>query len=236
MILNRVDVILGAAMLASPPAFGDAWNKKTFLTFSQPVEVPGVILPAGNYVFKLADSPSNRHIVQIFNAEEDLVYATILAIPHHRMEPAEETVILFEERRADQPQAIHAWFYPGELIGQQFVYPKSRALELARVTHQPVPSGEVRPDEARAELESAPLVEVTPENEKVEPVEISEPTPVATPAPSTEPLTPAPRETPTAQPQPELPKTASPIPLIGLLGASGLGLAGLLKVFRMRTF
>jgi len=232
---NKLAVILSAAILMSFPLLGDEWNKKTTLTFSQPVEVPGAILPAGQYVFKLADSLSDRHIVQIFNAEEDQIYATILAIPHYRMEPADETVILFEERRADQPQAIHAWFYPGQVIGQEFVYPKSRALELARATHEPVLSGEVTPNETLAELEETPVVEVTPENKEVAVAEVFEPEPVPSPAPSTETLRTAPGEASTAKPAPELPQTASPLPLIGLLGTCAVGLAGVLRLVQRRT-
>ena len=58
------------ALAFLPSAKADEWNKKTVVTFNEPVEVPGVgaqILPAGTYVFKLLDSPSDRHIVQIFN-------------------------------------------------------------------------------------------------------------------------------------------------------------------------
>jgi len=233
MMSNKLAVILSTVILATIPVFGDEWNKKTTLTFSQPVEIPGMILPAGDYVFKLADSSSNRHIVQIFNTDEDQIFATILAIPHYRMEPADKTIVLFDERRADQPQAIHAWFYPGNVIGQEFVYPKGRALELARDTHQDVLSGEVRPTETPTELEKTPVVEVTPENKEVEVAEIFEPTPAPTPTPSAEPVTVAREEVPAAEP--ELPKTASPLPLIGMLGICALGLAGLLKVVRARA-
>src|SRR5690242_6885489 len=77
--------LLGAAVAA--PALADEWNRKTTVTFSAPVEIPGVhlkgwgVLPAGTYVFKIMDSLSDRHIVQIFNADETTLYATILAIP-----------------------------------------------------------------------------------------------------------------------------------------------------------
>src|SRR5215472_1335008 len=208
MISNKLAVLVGAAILTSFPVLGDEWNKKTILTLSQAGEVPGTVLPAGQYVFRLADSLSNRHIVQIFNAEEDQIFATILAIPHYRMESPKETIILFEERRADQPQAIHAWFYPGQTIGQEFVYPKNRALELARETHQPVLSGDVRPSETPAELEKTPVVEITPEEKEVEVAEVVEPKPVPTAPPVVEaPVTTAPGLTPVS----ELPKTASPL-------------------------
>ena len=234
-MLKRFTFILGAAILATAPALADQWNKKTILTFSQPVEIPGTVLPAGQYVFKLVDSNADRHIVQVFNAAEDKVYATILALPHYRMEPTDGTVILFEERRADQPQAIHAWFYPGETYGQEFVYPKDRALELARETHKPVLTGEVTPTETPAELEKTPVTEMTPENKEVEVPAITEPppAPAPAPAPAAEPL--APPAPVASVPEPELPRTASQIPLLALLGGFAFGLAGLLKLVEKRT-
>ena len=89
------------------PAMADAWNKKTDVRFSHPVELPGrVVLPSGEYVMKLLDSPSQRHIVQVFNKEQNHVYATIHAIPTERPEPAERTILTFYETPADQPMFI----------------------------------------------------------------------------------------------------------------------------------
>ncbi len=121
-------------------AHADEWDKKTIVTFNEPVEVPGVVLPAGSYVFKLADSESDRHIVQIFSKDQKHLYATILAISDERLEPAGKTVITFEERAKGAPEAVKAWFYPGDDIGVQFVYPKQRAMELARNTNKKVPA------------------------------------------------------------------------------------------------
>jgi hypothetical protein len=110
------------------------------VTFSAPVEIPGQVLMAGTYVFKLLDSPSNRTIVQIFNKDQTKLFATVLAIPDYRLKPTGKTVITFDERPAGSPEAIKAWFYPGDEYGQEFVYPKTRAMQLAKVVKQPVPS------------------------------------------------------------------------------------------------
>src|SRR5713226_6216734 len=70
------------------PAIADEWNKETKLEFSAPVEVPGKVLTAGKYVFKLADSESDRNIVQIFSEDasgEQKFVTTILAIPAYRV-------------------------------------------------------------------------------------------------------------------------------------------------------
>src|SRR5579863_6381687 len=122
-------------LLVVPTATADDWNRKTVITFSGPVEVPGVgqhNLPAGTYVFKILDSQSDRHIVQIFNNDETTVLATILAIPNYRLKATDKTVMTFRERPAGEPEALRAWFYPGRNWGEEFVYPKSKAIELAK--------------------------------------------------------------------------------------------------------
>lgn len=121
--------IFGFAL--GPSARADEWNKKTIVTFSGPVEIPGKVLTPGTYVFKLLNSASNRNIVQVFDEEEKNLQATILAIPDYRLKPSDKPVIRFEERPAGTPEAIKAWFYPGDVYGQQFVYPQTRAVELA---------------------------------------------------------------------------------------------------------
>jgi hypothetical protein len=133
--------LYGAAaltMLLAPGARADEWNKKTILTFSGPVQIPGATLPAGSYVFKLADIPSNRHVVQVFDKDEKKIYTTMLAIPNERLEPTDKPVILFGERAAGSPQAVKVWFYPGDRVGNEFVYPKSQAMRIAKETHQRV--------------------------------------------------------------------------------------------------
>jgi hypothetical protein len=128
-------------MMVSTTASAQSWNKRTSVTFSAPLEIPGVgaqVLPAGTYVFRLLDSQSDRHIVQIFNKDESHLYATILAIPNYRLQATDKTVMTFGERAAGEPQTIRAWFYPGDNSGQEFVYPKKRAVELAKITNQPV--------------------------------------------------------------------------------------------------
>ena len=125
-------------MALAPSAHADEWNKKTILTFSGPVQIPGVTLPAGSYVFKLADIPGNRHVVQVFDKDEKKIYTTMLAIPNERLEASDEPVVLFSERASGSPQAIKVWFYPGNRVGNEFVYPKSQAMRIAKETRQSV--------------------------------------------------------------------------------------------------
>src|SRR3954463_5427459 len=129
-----------AALTAAlaPAARADEWNKKTILTFSGPIQIPGATLPAGSYVFKLADIPGNRHVVQVFDKDEKKIYTTILAIPNDRLDPTDNPVVLFSERASGSAQAIKVWYYPGDRIGDEFVYPKSQAMRIAKETHQRV--------------------------------------------------------------------------------------------------
>jgi hypothetical protein len=113
-------IVFGATL--APDARADQWDKKTMVTFSDAVEVPGQILPPGTYVFKLANSISDRHIVQIWNGDENQLLATIMTIPNTRFQPPEETIFEFDERPSDSPMAVKVWFYPGNSTGEEFVY------------------------------------------------------------------------------------------------------------------
>jgi hypothetical protein len=226
-IIKTVLAVLTLTMVSAIFASGvhaDQWDKKTTLTFSQPVEIPGQILPAGTYMFKIADSPSDRHIVQIYNADGSQIIATVLAINDWRIKPTGDTVVKFAERSGDNPEAVKAWFYPGDNFGQEFVYPRARALELAAETKEPIPAMDV--DTMPADLTAAPIVAVTPEQKEVPVTEAiaetqpasQDPAPVA--AQDSAPLV--------AQ---TMPKTASMVPLIALLGLGSIGFALIIKRF-----
>ncbi len=215
-ILRRLTVLFGLALLLTayfPLAHADEWDKTTKITFSEPVQVPGMVLPAGTYVFKLLDSASNRHIVQIFNEDHTALITTVLAIPNQRLEPAGKTILKYDERPADQPMALAAWFYPGDNFGQEFVYPKAEAEQLSRLNKREVPSLESR-------------------EEKNETAEAAKPEPANPPAEAKQETPPAPSAVPTPEvtTRAELPHTASLLPLIGLIGVSLLGVAALLRL------
>jgi len=114
-------LILFGAMLA-PGARADLWDKKTIVTFGDDVQIPGQVLPAGTYVFKLADSIADRHIVQIWNADENQLFATVMTIPNTRFETPERSIFEFDERPSGSPPALKVWFYPGNSAGEEFVY------------------------------------------------------------------------------------------------------------------
>lgn len=220
--------VLGAAVL--PSAQADTWSKKTVVTFSQAVEVPGKILPAGTYTFQLLDSNSDRHIVQIFNADGSQIIATILAINDYRLQSTGQTVMKFSERPGDAPDALRAWFYPGDNFGQEFVYPKVRAIQLAQTTKFVVPAVAVDTLDENT-IKTAPIVAVTPDQKEVEVTTVIQTTPavavVETPAPVAA-ATPAPVAVKETE---ELPQTASSMPLLALLGGLSISLALGLKLY-----
>ena len=208
----------------------DTFDKKTMMTFSEPFEVPGVdaqILPAGTYVFKVFESFGDRNIVQIFNADETHLFTTILAINNFRLKPTEKTVVTFKERGEGQPEAIKAWFYPDNAFGQEFVYSKKRALELAKIVNEPVlampiETNTVPPAEV---LKTIKLEAIKPTGEEAPVTEVVEAPPQrAAAAP-----VPAPAEkTEIAQ---VLPHTASSLPLAGLIGLLSLCTGFALLIF-----
>jgi hypothetical protein len=230
--------LMGAVF--SPSVKADDWNRKTEISFSGPVEIPGVhlkgwgVLPAGTYVFKIMNSLSDRHIVQIFNKDETQVYATILAIPNYRLKATDKTVITFRERPAGQPEALRAWFYPGRQWGEEFVYPKAKAIELAKVTNTPVlyttadlpleveyPMMVAEP--VVAQLRETPIRAIQPSGEEVEIAAVVTTPPAAELRPDTEQVAVL-----------RLPETASALPVIALFGLLALGGAFGLRLLQKR--
>jgi len=218
-MLGIASFIAVICVMFSSTASAQPSNRKTTVTFNQPVEIPGVdaqVLPAGTYVFKLLDSQTDRHIVQIFNKDETHIYSTILAIPNYRLKATDKTVMTFRERAVGDPEAIRAWFYPGDNSGQEFVYPKKRAIVLAKAANVPVLyiPDEIAPnyvapiqtpaDPPAVALKTAPIKAIRPSGETVELAEVILPPPVQTAG---------------------LPKTASDLPLLAMIGFLMVGLS-----------
>jgi hypothetical protein len=221
--------MLGAAL--APSVRADEWNKRTVLTVNEPIQVPGQTLQPGKYVMRLMDSPSNRHIVQIYNDTEQHLITTILAIPNYRLALTGKTQFTFWETPPGQPKALRAWFYPGDNYGQEFAYPKSEAVSIAANAHTSVPTtyaeNESQLTTARVGTvnergQEQPLPEQT--QQMPQRTQLAQNTPP--PPPQT---TPAPAEQATPQ---ALPHTASPLPLIGLAGLLSLGMFFALRAVR----
>jgi hypothetical protein len=108
-----------------PKGRADLSDKRTIVTVKQSIQVPGKVLPAGAYVFRLLNSNDPTR-VSIFNADETQLVTTVQGISDSRTEPSDKTILQFEERPAGQPEALKAWFYPGDDSGVEFVYPDQK--------------------------------------------------------------------------------------------------------------
>ena len=258
-------------------------HEKTFLTFSNSVEMPGMTLPAGTYTFKLADTPS-RNVVQVLSQDEKQVHGQFLFIQAERPEVTGDTVITFRETREGTTPAIQYWYYPGERIGKEFIYSKDQAMKISARTGATVMTeggpvsanstasstdaqGQVtewKREETTTQPADTPIagaagVSQSPSDANVEQsadvtaqqpaadAAVPEPAPVQAPA-TVAAAEPAPR--PDDSPEPvgtsgvqdarpesvearaELPRTASPLALSGLLGLLSLAGAIGLRSFR----
>ncbi|MEO8027329.1 MAG: hypothetical protein ABI823_12690 [Bryobacteraceae bacterium] len=244
--------LASCALLAaslSTVAWADQWDKKTYVTFSGPVEIPGKVLSAGTYTFRLVDSSSDRNIVQISNERQDHVYATILAIPKIRLNTPEKTIFTFYESHVGQPPPIKAWFYPGDNTGREFAYPKTREVLLssngtadtsysnAVVAHAgPAPAGTLNSNEenevnevTESAMTPAPVQAVDHSDEATAPVALTDEGAIVADMAADEPSPVAdqdqaqrPTET---TPNDPMPKTASQFAVYGLFGLGSLAAA-----------
>jgi len=162
-------------------------DQKTIVTFNQPVDIPGKVLTPGTYVFKLLDAAGSRDVVQVLDKNETKVIATFLALPTEMSKPPDKPFIRFKEQAPGAPAAIEAWFYPGNTIGHEFVYPRQHASELAKANNQNVasmpdnlaanttqlsnsstrPSPNNKDEQSVMEMKNARVARVTPQNNEV---------------------------------------------------------------------
>jgi hypothetical protein len=117
-------MLLGGTFFA-PKGRADESDRKTIVTVNQPIQVPGKVLPAGTYVFKLLNA-NDLTLVAIFNGDESHLITTVQGISDSRMETPDKAILQLEERPSGQPEALKAWFYPGENFGVGFVYPTQK--------------------------------------------------------------------------------------------------------------
>jgi hypothetical protein len=215
-------VVLGAFTAATAAA--TPLDKRTTFTFSAPFAVPGVTLPAGSYVFRLADDLRGRDVVQVLDARDGTAYAMFFTIRTPRGEPVDKSTIQFLETASDMPIAIKSWWYPAETQGYEFLYPRAQAELLAKGTGAPIVTAVV-PGEGEE------YVRVVPE-ETIAPAAAGEPAFLAEVAEAVE-------EAPAVAQEPApvaLPRTASPTATLLLLGALALlGAVGMRTVRAVRT-
>jgi hypothetical protein len=225
LALGTFATLLG--VVSAPVAYAQSDRENSTFTVTEPLEVGGFTLPPGTYLIKVVMLANNRNTIQVSNVEETKVFANVLATPHPIR--ANEEVPLsrytYYATAAGQPKALRTWFARDTANGQDIIYPKRRAMELAAAAKEPVI---FIPDEAKeTEYKTVPLIVVTPD-QTLKPYEA--PVVVVQKAPE-----PAPVVVAEASPEKELPRTASHVPLYAALGLLSLGAAFGLRAFANRT-
>ncbi|MGD1021788.1 MAG: hypothetical protein ABR880_03320 [Candidatus Sulfotelmatobacter sp.] len=133
-----VGLIIALSLFLGLVAHADEADQATTISFSEPVQIPGQVLPAGTYVFRLLDGDLDLHVVQIFNADRTVLYATVQTIPTDRPKATDRTVVALAQRGTGQPDALLRWFYPEQTTGTEFLYPKQEERELGQDKQQTI--------------------------------------------------------------------------------------------------
>jgi hypothetical protein len=202
LALGAFATLLG---VASTPAYAQSDRENSTFSVTEPIDVGAFTLPPGTYLIKVVLLESNRNMIQVTNVDQTKVFASVLATPHpiRADEEIPSTRYTYYATATGQPKALRTWFPRDTSNGQDIIYPKRRAMELAAAAKVPVIA---IPDEVKeAEYKSVPLTIVTPERQ-VKPYEAPAPTLVAE-----------------APPLKQMPKTASHVPLFAALGLLSLG-------------
>jgi hypothetical protein len=275
MIAAAAALVLLAVFAQHVAAQQPDTRDRTIMTISNAVELPGLRLEAGKYVFRIADTAS-RNVIQVLSEDEMQMLGQWLFVPAERQEVTSDTVVTFRETSADTTPAVQFWFYPGEKTGKEFIYPKDQAMRIAQRTGATVlteegpvnggaqasvavektdssaPAADSAQQSAAAEVTSTPAETQVTERQGIGVVEGSgvpestradarEVRPATAPAQSEAPVGTSGRadaqtsdnvrqESTTAQS--ELPRTASPLALSGLLGLLSLAGAFGVRFFR----
>jgi hypothetical protein len=135
---RRIAAVVALAWVVAIIGFSQPVDHRTYFTFSAPIDLPGVALPPGKYLFRIANPESSARVGQVLSADGTRPYAMFFTLPVTRGEPSPEPAVQFMETSAGVPPAIRAWWDPGERLGREFVYPKEQARRLARSSNQPV--------------------------------------------------------------------------------------------------
>src|SRR5262245_39786711 len=238
-----------AAVLVAAVAYAQPADKRTFFTFSRPITLPGVTLPAGKYVFRLADETTSRKVIQVTSSDGTKQYAMLLTIPNERRDPAKDAEVSFMETAGRTPSAVRAWWYPGERTGYEFIYPRAQARQLAQSTGSTVlttksdttkteetRTGELTRIDSSGHDQDAAAAADNARGAR-ETGSVAQEVPQRTPPQTSQPGPPSFSQNPVPNPPPvarnRLPQTASQLPFVGLIGL--LSLAGFTSVRLWRT-
>ena len=224
--------MLTAMSVAPARAQGGPMDARTEFTFNQPVEMPNVTLPPGTYIFRFVDATAGKKVMQVQAKDaSNKTYGMFMTISAQRPKPSDEAELRFLETPAGQPAAVKTWWYPGNTIGREFIYPRAQARRLAKATNEPVlaAKAETVTSEERSDLAYvSPSGQETPlTDEQLVDRAANTPPVGATDAPANT------RAAATAgqntMARASLPKTSTPLAGIGLVGLLSLLGAATLK-------
>jgi len=200
-------------------------DSRTEFTFGAPVELPGTTIPPGTYVFRFADATTSRSVMQVLDKASNKTYGLFLTISAQRPKPSDDAELRFLETPSGKPAAVKTWWYPGNSIGREFIYPKTQARRLAMATNTTVLTTKqetVSPEQ----MKTAELEYVSPSGQE---------SAVTANAEQTVAENTAPRETPVLESQSasngttsnsskrrRLPRTDSLLPILVLMGVTSL--------------
>ena len=137
-----IGLVIAFALFFELAAHADESDEATFMSFSAPVEIPGRVLPAGTYLFELADHGSEPNVVQVFSSDRTVLYGTFLTNSTERRDPTGDTTVTLAQPESGGTPVLVKWFYPGRDIGNEFVYSKQTEKELARDHQQTIVTGQ----------------------------------------------------------------------------------------------
>jgi len=227
-------------------AHAQTGDYRTYFTFSAPVTLPGVTLPAGRYLFRLADPATGRKVISVLSADGKTPLAMLHTIPNQLTRAPQNAEVRFMETPANMPPAIKTWWYPGKSIGYEFIYPRQQALQLAKVITEPV----LTTSTETTDFEKAELARISAAGAPIAVTVLETPPPVVpsgraqqgevvtggSSAPSAVAQAPQADESARTSARTELPQTASLVPTTALFGVlailAGVGLSG----WRRRQF
>ena len=246
MRVKWLGVVYAAATLAViAPATASAQpaDKRTFFTFSGNVDMPGVALPAGQYEFRIANPDSSRNVIQVRSRDGKKNFGLFLTHQAERVTASDDAEVRFLEAGAGAAPAIKTWWYPGERIGYEFVYPKAQARRLAQRTRQPVLTTRTETSTTSEAQNSKELTRISPtgSESQVAENEAAEAEPAGSrqqgqraDSGSVPPPSPAPAGTSARAARTQLPQTASATPLVALFGLLMLATAAAMRQLRRR--
>lgn len=167
IITSACAAVMGLTLSATQAqAQGQPLDARTEFTFNQPVELPGVTLPPGTYIFRFVDGTTGRKVMQVQAKDaSNKTYGMFLTINAERPRPSDEAELRFLETPAGQPAAVKTWWYPGNTIGREFIYPKAQARRLAQATNTTVLTTQAE-NVTNAQMQTADLAYVSPSGQE----------------------------------------------------------------------